>query len=57
MFIYDKINSLRYGCLLMTRPFTWQSPAWKMLRFCSRTSITSMNGSWSGIWSSILVSV
>ena len=31
---YPFQQSLRYGCLLMTRPFTWQSPAWKMLKFC-----------------------
>ena len=46
-----------YGCLLTTQPFTWQSPARKMLKFCSRILITSINVSWNGIWSSILVSV
>ena len=44
-------------CLLMTRQFTWQSPAWNMLRFCSRILLTSTNGSWKGTWSSISESV
>ena len=37
-------QSLRYGCLLTTQPFTWQSPACKMLKFCSRILITPING-------------
>ena len=39
-------QSLRYSCLLTKQQFTWQSPACKMLKFCSRILITSINGSW-----------